>query len=249
MRKCDWTKCNMVKMQQVFHHNKWWTYVNKTASGIKKKSILFVLPDILMFNMRVLYYHDDNEYSCAILVYCCLNVTLFFYDTITWKLWAWEWWPTLKKSENRWWYLYTEWMWMVASSLSSGQILHHFSWGSTRCRCTILNTVLLYDLNETFSNNKMYIDILPTHCSYMLCWRTTNLQYMALEIRYQNKGYRKKKKVDCKGCILSEKWNRLFGDITADQRMYIGLGFQHTDFCNFRHYLYPCKAHGIKYDL
>lgn len=45
-----------------------------------KKSILFVLPDILMFNMRVLYYHDDNEYSCAILVYCCLNVTLFFYD-------------------------------------------------------------------------------------------------------------------------------------------------------------------------
>lgn len=54
---------------------------------------------------------------------------------------------------------------------------------------------------------------------------------MALEIRYQNKGYRKK--VDCKGCILSEKWNRLFGDITADQRMYIGLGFQHTDFVIF----------------
>lgn len=33
-----------------------------------------------MFNMRVLYYHDDYDYSCAILVYCCLNVTLFFYD-------------------------------------------------------------------------------------------------------------------------------------------------------------------------
>lgn len=46
----------------------------------KKKSILLVLPDILMFNMRVLYYHDDYDYSCAILVYCCLNVTLFFYD-------------------------------------------------------------------------------------------------------------------------------------------------------------------------
>lgn len=46
----------------------------------KKKSILFVLPDILMFIMRVLYYHDDYDYSCAILVYCCLNVTLFFYD-------------------------------------------------------------------------------------------------------------------------------------------------------------------------
>lgn len=34
MCTCDWTKCNMVKMQQVFHHNRWWTYVNKTASGI-----------------------------------------------------------------------------------------------------------------------------------------------------------------------------------------------------------------------
>lgn len=31
--------------------------------------------------------------------------------------------------------------------------------------------------------------------------------------------------------------------------MYIGLGFQHTDFCNFGHYLYPCKAHGIKHEL
>lgn len=48
----------------------------------KKKSILFVLPDILMFNMRVLYYHDDYDYSCAILVYCCLNVTLFFYNML-----------------------------------------------------------------------------------------------------------------------------------------------------------------------
>lgn len=45
-----------------------------------------VLPDILMFNMRVLYYHDDYDYSCAILVYCCLNVTLFFYDTPRFKL-------------------------------------------------------------------------------------------------------------------------------------------------------------------
>lgn len=59
-----------------------WTDVNKMhlAFKRKKKSILLVLPDILMFNMRVLYYHDDYDYSCAILVYCCLNVTLFFYD-------------------------------------------------------------------------------------------------------------------------------------------------------------------------
>lgn len=88
--KCDWTSCNTLKMQQV-SLNGWWTYVNKIASSVlkkinkRKKSILFVLPDILMFNMRVLYYHDDYDYSCAILVYCCLNVTLFFYDMLRWK--------------------------------------------------------------------------------------------------------------------------------------------------------------------
>ena len=67
------------------HHDGWWSaYVNKNSIWRLKKSILFVLPDILMFNMRVLYYHDDYDYSCAILVYCCLNVTLFFYD-MRWK--------------------------------------------------------------------------------------------------------------------------------------------------------------------
>lgn len=70
---------------------------------------------------------------------------------------------------------------------------------------------------------------------------------MALETRYQNKGWTLNQVVESRDCILSE--NGLFGDITADQLMYIGLGFQHTDFCNFGHYLYPCKAHGLKYDL
>lgn len=43
-------------------------------------------------------------------------------------------------------------------------------------------------------------------------------------------GHLKKKVVDCRDCILSENWDGLFDDITADQLMYIGLGFQHTDF-------------------
>lgn len=63
------------------------------------KVFLLVLPDILMFNMRVLYYHDDNEYSCAILVYCCLNVTLFFYDYEIENC-AWEWRPSLQTVIN-----------------------------------------------------------------------------------------------------------------------------------------------------
>lgn len=92
-----------------------WTKQHLAFKKKKKKSILFVLPDILMFIMRVLYYHDDYNYSCAILVYCCLNVTLFFYDMMRWKPWAWEWWPSFKKSETIWSYLYTEWMLQVAS--------------------------------------------------------------------------------------------------------------------------------------
>ena len=58
---------------------------NQPASNMKKKSILLVLPDVLMFNMRVLYYNNDYDYSCAILVYCGLNVTLFFYDMLSFK--------------------------------------------------------------------------------------------------------------------------------------------------------------------
>lgn len=37
---------------------------------------------------------------------------------------------------------------------------------------------------------------------------------MALETRYQNKGW-----TSMEDCILSENWNGLFGDITADQLM------------------------------
>lgn len=113
--KCDWTSCKALEMQQVCpttDDEPMWT---KQHLALKKKSILFVLPDILMFIMRVLYYHDDYDYSCAILVYCCLNVTLFFYDMMRWKPWAWEWWPSFKKSETIWSYLYTEWMLQVAS--------------------------------------------------------------------------------------------------------------------------------------
>lgn len=136
-----------------------------------KKSILFVLPDILMFNMRVLYYHD-YDYSCAILVYCCLNVTLFFYDMMRWNRWAWEWWPSFKKkkieSETRS-YLYTEsecCRWLANSCQVKSSIISHGAL-LLSSRCTILNAVLLYYLDETLSNYKMYIDILPTHCSYM----------------------------------------------------------------------------------
>ena len=72
--KCDWTarrkRCVVITNDEPCEQNSLWRL---------KKSILYILPDILMFNMRVLYYHDDNDYSCAILVYCCLNVTLFFY--------------------------------------------------------------------------------------------------------------------------------------------------------------------------
>lgn len=41
---------------------------NNNASNMtkKKKSILLVLPNVLMFNMRVLYYNNDYDYSCAI---------------------------------------------------------------------------------------------------------------------------------------------------------------------------------------
>lgn len=53
----------------------------------KKKLIKYSIDIARHFNvlMRVLYYHDDDDYydySCAILVYCCLNVTLFFYDML-----------------------------------------------------------------------------------------------------------------------------------------------------------------------
>lgn len=34
-------------------------------------------------------------------------------------------------------------------------------------RCATLKAVLLYYLDEMLSSYKMYIDILPTHCSYM----------------------------------------------------------------------------------
>lgn len=70
--KCDWICCNNTLDATDLP---WEAYVNKTASSVK----VFVLPDILMFIMRV-YYHDDN--LCAILVYCCLNVILFFYDML-----------------------------------------------------------------------------------------------------------------------------------------------------------------------
>lgn len=146
--KCDWTKCNAHKMQtadQTCEQNSIWRL---------KKSILFILPDILMFNMRVLYYHDDNDYSCAILVYCCLNVTLFFYDMMSWKLWAWEWWPSFKNLKS---YFYTEsecCRWIANSCQVKSSIVSHgalllFS------RCTILNAVLLYYLDDTLSNSKM----------------------------------------------------------------------------------------------
>lgn len=120
--KCDWTSCNMLEMQQVCPDETCvsWRMMNRCEQNgiwrLKKKSILFVLPDILMFNMRVLYYHDDYDYSCAIIVYCCLNVTLFFYDMMRWKPWAWEWWPSFKKIWN---YMiilvHKEWMLQVAS--------------------------------------------------------------------------------------------------------------------------------------
>lgn len=50
-------------------------------------------------------------------------------------------------------------------TLRSGQ--PSFLMGLLSCRWTILKAVLLYYLDETSSGYKMYIDILPTHCSYM----------------------------------------------------------------------------------
>lgn len=112
---CKWlaatrSRCNGCL---IMNEEPMWT---KHLESKKKKSILFVLPDILMFNMRVLYYHEDYDYTCAILVYCCLNVTLFFYDMLKWKPWAWEWWQSFNKkiklnkikSETRRSHLYTE---------------------------------------------------------------------------------------------------------------------------------------------
>lgn len=85
--KCDWTSCNTLKMQQVClvitDDEPMWT---KTASGVKKKkkSILFVLPDILMFNMRVLYYHDDYDYSCV--QFLSTVVLMLHYFSMIWTL-------------------------------------------------------------------------------------------------------------------------------------------------------------------
>lgn len=76
--QCDWTRRRdaLTMLREQKHHR---AFEEQKKKKQKKRSIL--LPDILMFNMRVLYYHD-YDYSCAILVYCCLNVTLFFYDMV-----------------------------------------------------------------------------------------------------------------------------------------------------------------------
>lgn len=130
--KCDWTSCNTPEMQQVrpiTDNEPTWTKQHLALK--KKKSILFVLPDILMFNMRVLYYHDDYDYSCAILVYCCLNVTLFFYDMMRWKLGLEIEGHPLKKIWNIWSYC-TQRVNVAGGSLTLVRsTLHHFSWGST----------------------------------------------------------------------------------------------------------------------
>lgn len=61
---------------------------------------------------------------------------------------------------------FTERMLLVARLAGQVRSISHGAVLLSRRRAT-LKAVLLYYLDEMLSSYKMYIDILPTHCSYM----------------------------------------------------------------------------------